>query len=190
MLHPRVLNSPVTLQAYSEKLIPTYLRIGIPSSLGLVQAPRSGVMKSLNGFGGFDVSRVRKDDQLDPNCIFQNFAPEIQILGETRYLSIGQEVFGEVQKTPKEGEFRVNTYHGGKLSYREPQADRQRHAAGVAEVLKKDLSVNFAGIDYIGTRISEINITCPTAYFYLYCRLPDSERRRFDEAFERVLLTD
>src|SRR5690606_5468989 len=99
MFHPTVLNSPLALQAYNEKLLPLYFHVGIPTSVGLEVAPRDGIIKPLNLFGGKGVEKIAKDTPMKGG-MFQNFLPDIT-QGEVRYLTVGEEVFGEVLKIPK-----------------------------------------------------------------------------------------
>jgi glutathione synthase len=186
MTHPRVLNSPVTLQAFTEKLLPVYLGLSIPTYLGAQTAPLDGVAKPLHMFGGDAVRKVQRGAGLS-NELFQPFVPEIAN-GESRYLLLGDQLFGEILKTPAANEFRSNSAFGAQITLVPVHAERERIARSIVPKLNV-IGVHIAAIDFIGERIVEINITCPTLYSFFYAHAASTERACMTAAFTKLVVS-
>jgi glutathione synthase len=184
MNHPRVLNSPVTLQAFTEKLLPVYLGLSIPTYLGAQTAPLDGVAKPLHMFGGDAVRKV-KSGELLTNELFQPFVPEIA-KGESRYLLLGDQLFGEILKTPAANEFRSNSAFGAQISLLPSQPVRESLARAIVPKLNA-IGIFIAAIDFIGERIVEINITCPTLFSFYFAHTNETERTRMKRAFATLV---
>lgn len=184
MTHPRVLNSAVTLQAFAEKMLPIYLGHSIPTSLGLKKAPTDGVAKPMNLFGGASVRKVKAGEALDQE-LFQPFVPEIA-QGESRYLLLGDQLFGEVLKTPASNEFRSNSAFGAKISLSAENPARRAIAQSLVERLNA-IGVHMAALDFIGDRLVEINITCPTLFSFYFANASESERKRMQQSLGQLI---
>ena len=64
-------------------------------------------------------------------------------------------------RIPQDGNFKGNLAAGGKGVVRDITKDQQYIALETGKYLMKK-GINFAGIDVIGDRLTEINITSPT----------------------------
>ena len=64
-------------------------------------------------------------------------------------------------RIPQDGNFKGNLAAGGKGVVRDITKDQQYIAEEIGKYLMKK-GINFAGIDVIGDRLTEINITSPT----------------------------
>jgi glutathione synthase len=90
----------------------------------------------------------------------QAFLPAV-IAGDKRILLVNGEPLGAVNRKPKAGEFRSNLAVGG-----EPEAteltDQERQICAELAPALREAGLFFVGIDVIGDRLSEINVTSPT----------------------------
>ncbi len=131
------------------------------------------VMKPLDGMGGSNIFRVRKDS---PNIsvvievltqhgktpiMAQRYVPEIKD-GDKRILMInGEPVPYALARIPKEGELRGNLAAGGTGQGRE-LTDRDRWICEQVGPTLKRKGLHFVGLDVIGDYLTEINVTSPT----------------------------
>ena len=131
------------------------------------------VFKPLDGMGGTNVFRVRRDD---PNLrvviesltdlgrrqiMAQKFIPEIAD-GDKRILLIdGEPIEYALARIPMAGESRGNLAAGG-TGVGRPLTARDRFIASRVGAELKRRGLLFAGIDVIGDYLTEINVTCPT----------------------------
>ncbi|MCK0154439.1 glutathione synthase [Alcanivorax sp. S6407] len=131
------------------------------------------VMKPLDGMGGSNIFRVRKDS---PNIsvvievltqhgktpiMAQRYVPEIKD-GDKRILMInGEPVPYALARIPKEGELRGNLAAGGTGQGRE-LTDRDRWICEQVGPTLKRKGLYFVGLDVIGDYLTEINVTSPT----------------------------
>jgi glutathione synthase len=184
-LHPKVVNSPVALQAYSEKLLPLQFDKGIPSSIGLKAAPAAGIIKPMNVFGGTGVMKVAQGDQIECGNMFQPFR-EVIAKGEKRYFILGDKVFGEILKVPAANDFRSNSMHGSTLSYVQPDKKLLQRTQHLVPKLNA-IGIRIAVVDYVGDEIIEINFTCPSLWNLLYKHLNENERKLFAETLKTII---
>ncbi|MEE3320722.1 MAG: glutathione synthase [Pseudomonadota bacterium] len=131
------------------------------------------VMKPLDGMGGSNIFRVRKDS---PNIsvvievltqhgktpiMAQRYVPEIKD-GDKRILMInGEPLPYALARIPKEGELRGNLAAGGTGQGRE-LTDRDRWICEQVGPTLKRKGLYFVGLDVIGDYLTEINVTSPT----------------------------
>ena len=177
-----VLNAPEALRSVNEKLsIVQFADLAPPLLVSARQDDLEAflaeyneiVIKPLDRMGGASVYRLR---QGDPNLVpiiesitchgtlpvmAQCFLPEI-VDGDRRLLLIDGELIPDVAvRFPKAGEFRANLACGGTLRV-EPANDRDREIAARLGRPLREAGVCFAGVDVVGGRLTEINITSPT----------------------------
>lgn len=177
-----VVNRPGSVRDSNEKLFATdFPQCCTPtlvsSQSGLlrdfVQEFGDTVMKPLDGMGGSNIFRVRKDS---PNIsvvievltqhgktpiMAQRFVPEITE-GDKRILMInGEPVPYALARIPKEGELRGNLAAGGTGQGRE-LSDRDRWICEQVGPTLKRKGLYFVGLDVIGDYLTEINVTSPT----------------------------
>ncbi|HEX5801407.1 MAG TPA: glutathione synthase, partial [Azospira sp.] len=178
----RVFNRPQALRDHSEKLVLAEFAEFAPQSLVTRDAARlvafieregDAILKPLDGMGGRGVFRVRRDDP-NRNVIIetlsdhgarsvmaQRFVPEIAD-GDKRILLIGGEVVPYcLARIPQAGDARGNLAAGGHGEVRPLTAADRRIAAALAPLMAAR-GLLFVGIDVIGDRLTEINVTSPT----------------------------
>ena len=130
------------------------------------------VLKPLHGNAGAAVFRIGADGRnLRPLAelfletwaepfIAQGFLPEVAS-GDKRIILVDGEVAGAINRIPPEGDIRSNLAVGGRAEAAElSERDLEICAAMGPELKRRGLL--FVGIDVIGGRLTEINVTSPT----------------------------
>jgi glutathione synthase len=180
----RVFNSPEALRTHPEKLAilefpqhiaPTLVTRSIKAVHAFHAEHRDIILKPLDGMGGAGIFRV-KNDGLNLGSIaetltrdgaqtimVQAFLPRISE-GDKRVLLIdGVPVPFALARIPQGGEVRGNLAAGGK-GVAQPLSDTDR---AIAEHLGPILAARgllLVGLDIIGDRLTEINVTSPTCF--------------------------
>ncbi|NNC23425.1 glutathione synthase [Salinisphaera sp. USBA-960] len=178
----RVVNQPAALRDVNEKMAitrfpelctPTLISRSAEQFKAFVAEQNDVIVKPLDGMGGSRIFRVHAGDPnlsvvievLTDNgqrfAMAQTFEPAIAS-GDKRILVIdGQPIDYALARVPAEGELRGNLAAGGRGVARElTTADRQ-----IAETVGPFLverGITFAGLDVIGDKLTEINVTSPT----------------------------
>lgn len=178
----QVINDPRAIRDASEKLFtawfpevcpPTLVTRAIPDLRRFLEEHRDVVVKPLDGMGGASVFRVELGDAnasvifetltaLERRyCMAQRYLPAIAE-GDKRVLMVdGEPVPYALARIPAAGELRGNLAAGGR-GVAQPLTDADRAiCARVAPELKARGLV-FVGLDVIGDRLTEINVTSPT----------------------------
>ena len=180
----RVFNRPQALRDYNEKLaiarFPAFIAPTLVSNdAGLIREflAEQGdiVVKPLNAMGGAGVFRLRP---ADPNLgailetvtryggetiMAQRYLPQIAE-GDKRVLVIdGEAVPFALARIPAEGETRGNLAAGG-TGVARPLTDRDREIALALGPTLKEAGILLAGLDVIGDRLTEVNVTSPTCF--------------------------
>jgi glutathione synthase len=177
----RVLNRPASLLLWNEKLgslgfghlmAPTLVSSDVEELAAFAGGHGEVVLKPLGGRAGQGVVRtavsapglrallelVTNQGQLP--VMAQAFLPEV-VAGDKRILLVNGEPLGAVNRRPLPGEFRSNLAVGG-----EPEAtaltDAERRICAELAPALREAGLFFVGIDVIGDRLSEINVTSPT----------------------------
>jgi glutathione synthase len=130
------------------------------------------VLKPLSGAGGDGVFLL-KDDDLNVNAIIetvthvgrrvamvQRFLPEV-VKGDKRILLLDGEPLGAILRVPRKDDVRSNIHVGGTVEASELDDDDRRIIAALAPKLRAD-GLFFVGLDVIGGRLTEVNVTSPT----------------------------
>jgi glutathione synthase len=133
------------------------------------------IFKPLDGMGGTGIFRARAGD---PNLnviietltangtrsiMAQRYLPEI-VDGDKRILLIGGEVVPYcIARIPQGGDTRGNMAAGGKPVVRELSPSDHRIAETMAARLWKE-GLFLVGLDVIGDKVTEINVTSPTGF--------------------------
>jgi glutathione synthase len=115
--------------------------------------------------------------------MIQPYDPEVESTGDRRGFFFNGSYYGSVGRMPKSGGFIANFAQGGSAAD-QPLSDREKSLIAKMEAWLKKTGIVFAGSDFIGGRLSEVNITCPTgfaAYEDLYGE--DPAKTMFDKAF-------
>ena len=180
----RVFNSPQALRDHPEKLAimewpqfigPTLVTRDAQAIRAFHAEHRDVILKPLDGMGGMGIFRV-KDDALNLGSIIetlnqngatsvmvQKFLPEIAA-GDKRVLIIGGEPVPYcLARIPQGGEVRGNLAAGGK-GVAQPLTDADRATATAIGKVLAPRGLLLIGLDIIGTRVTEINVTSPTCF--------------------------
>ncbi|MGE0350900.1 glutathione synthase [Hydrogenophaga sp.] len=180
----RVFNSPRALRDHPEKLALMEFAQFAPPTLVTRQAAavrafhaehRDIILKPLDGMGGMGIFRVGPDgmnlgsiiETLNQggatSVMVQRYLPEI-VQGDKRLLLIGGQVAPFVlARIPQGSEVRGNLAAGGK-GVAQPLSDVDR---AVAEAIAPTLAARgllLVGLDMIGDKVTEINVTSPTCF--------------------------
>jgi len=130
------------------------------------------IVKPLDGRGGEGIFHVRSDDRnlfsiLEQSTRFgalrvmaQAYLPAVRT-GDKRILLVDGAPIGALLRVPSDGETRANLHVGGKAVATRLDDDDHRILARIAPWLARD-GLFFVGIDVIGGRLTEINVTSPT----------------------------
>ena len=176
-----VVNDPVAVRNAPEKLLVMDFSDLMPPTLitrdrDEIEAFRaqheSVVMKPLYGHGGAAVFRVmRKDGNFgslfdmfsvtfrEP-WVVQEFLPAVE-KGDKRIILVEGRALGAVNRVPAPDDIRSNMVRGGRAEMSPLTAAEQAICDRIGPELKRRGLV-FVGIDVIGDRITEINVTSPT----------------------------
>jgi glutathione synthase len=180
----RVFNSPRALRDHPEKLALMEFAQFAPPTLVTRQSEairafhaeqKDIILKPLDGMGGMGIFRVGADgmnlgsiiETLNQggatSVMVQRYLPEI-VLGDKRLLLIGGKVAPFVlARIPQGSEVRGNLAAGGK-GVAQPLSDTDR---AIAEAIAPTLAARgllLVGLDMIGDKVTEINVTSPTCF--------------------------
>lgn len=130
------------------------------------------VLKPLSGAGGDGVFLLR-DDDLNVNAIIetvtqlgrrmamvQEFLPDV-VRGDKRVLLLDGEPLGGLLRVPRKDDVRSNIHVGGSVAKAPLDEHDLRIIAAVRDKLRED-GLYFVGLDVIGGRLTEVNVTSPT----------------------------
>lgn len=191
-----ILNKPQSVRDFNEKMAILRFPEFIPPTLvtrnplllqDFIDTHQDVILKPLDGMGGASIFRVRADD---PNrnvivetlngivahtVMAQRFIPEIRE-GDKRVLIIDGEVVPyALARIPKSGETRGNLAAGGR-GVAMPLTTMEKQIAEKIAPLMKALGLFIVGLDMIGGRLTEINVTSPTCFVEIH------EQTDFDPA--------
>ena len=131
-----------------------------------------GVIKPLDGAGGSGVMMILPNDKNARAIIqtvtgegsrlamVQEFLPAVE-KGDKRVLLLDGEILGAINRIPRGDDFRSNIHVGGSV---EPYVVTKEERAMIADItprLKQD-GLIFVGLDVIGGKLTEVNVTSPT----------------------------
>ena len=178
----KVFNNPNSIKQFNEKIFALYFEEFIPNTFissniskikDFMTNNTSTIVKPFDGMGGSSIYKLDDANQdslkilekLTSNektlIIAQEFLDEIYE-GDVRVLIINGKPFQKtLARIPQDGNFKGNLAAGGKGLVRDITKDQQYIAEEIGKYLMKK-GINFAGIDVIGDRLTEINITSPT----------------------------
>jgi glutathione synthase len=176
-----VVNDPEWVRSCPEKILPLDYPELMPETLitrdkGAVDAFRAEykdiILKPLFGNGGAGVFRVKPDDSNYSSIlemffessrepiIAQAFLKDV-VKGDKRIIIIDGIAVGAINRVPQKGETRSNMHVGGKAVPTELTEDDMRICDAIGPMLKARGQI-LVGIDVIGDKMTEINITSPT----------------------------
>ena len=182
-----VVNSPQALRDFNEKLIILPFLDFIPETLitsneskirsFLKEHPEGFILKSLASYQGRSVAWITKDDKNSKKILkdytknfstpvmIQEYLPEVTT-GDKRILVLGGKIIGAVLREPKDNNFLANLGQGG-IARKTNITERENEMVkGISNFLVSN-GLHFIGLDVIGNKITEINITCPTGVVHI-----------------------
>ncbi len=177
-----VVNDPRGLRDANEKLYQLHFPEVIPRTLVASREDEvrafvrelggTAIIKPLDGAGGRGVMVL---DEADKNlrsiietltddgrrlAMVQQFLPAVRE-GDKRVLLLDGEPLGAILRVPRADDARSNIHVGGSVVPAEVDANDRRIIEAVAPRLKRD-GLWFVGLDVIGGRLTEVNVTSPT----------------------------
>lgn len=177
-----IVNDPRGLREANEKLytlnfpewMPRTIVTSDPAAIHAFVAEVGGkaVIKPLDGAGGYGVLAVRSDDSNARGIVdvltregrqlamVQQFIPEVAE-GDKRVLMLDGKLLGAILRVPTGGDMRANIHVGGNVVPTELNDDEMKVVEAVGPRLSQDGLV-FVGLDLIGGKLTEINVTSPT----------------------------
>lgn len=182
-IHPAtlVVNDPAEVRDAPEKLLvmdypelmPETIITRDPDEIRAFRAEFGDiVLKPLYGAGGQGVYHVKPDDDnfsaflelfltqsRDP-FIAQRYLPAVRA-GDKRIILVDGKFAGLVNRVPAEGDLRSNMVRGGAAANTEVSKRDLEICEAIGPELR-DRGLIFVGIDVIGDKLTEINVTSPT----------------------------
>ena len=179
--HTLVVNDPKWVRACPEKILPLDFPELMPETLITRDRPsidkfrskhKDIILKPLYGNGGAGVFLVKEGDSnysaliemfmensREP-LIAQAFLKDVE-KGDKRIIIIDGEPVGAINRIPQKGEMRSNMHVGGLATSTDLTASDLYICEAIGPMLK-DRGQILVGIDVIGDKMTEINITSPT----------------------------
>jgi glutathione synthase len=169
----RELNEKLSIARFSDLTPKTFVSRD-PEELREILSTLGGrmIIKPVYGYGGREILLARADD---PNLgslleiatadgsrwtVAQEYLPQATA-GDKRILLVEGGPIGAVLRVPKAGELR-NNFHTGGQPARTTLTDDERAICSRVGPLMRELGQFFVGIDVIGGKLTEINVTSPT----------------------------
>ena len=201
----KVFNHPSAIRNHSEKVaILEFPELTAPTIIASDKASfkqfhaehHDIILKPLDGMGGSGVFRVTADgmnlgsvvEVLTENgsrpIMAQRFLPEIA-QGDKRILIIGGQVVPHaLARIPQDGEVRGNMAAGGKAVVIE-MSESDWHIANTLAPILWERGILLAGIDVIGSCLTEINVTSPTGFQEIFNQTGFDVAGMFVQALEQ-----
>lgn len=203
-----VVNKPRSLRDCNEKLYTAWFSSLTPDTLvtrskaqlrDFWQQHGDIIIKPLDGMGGASVFRIKPDEsnfsvivetltcQGQAYCMAQNYLPEIK-QGDKRVLVVdGKAVPYCLARIPQRGETRGNLAAGGR-GVAQPLSESDWQIAQFIGPQLKERGLLFVGLDIIGDKLTEINVTSPTCLREIEAAFPISISSMLMEAIEQRIL--
>ncbi len=203
----RVINTPQSLRDHPEKLAvmefpqfvtPTLVTRDAEDIRRFHAEHREIILKPLDGMGGMGIFRVGPDglnlgsitETLNAHgertVMVQRFIPEI-VAGDKRVLIIdGEPVPYVLARIPQGSEIRGNLAAGGK-GVAQPLNERDRDIAREIGRVLSPRGLLLIGLDIIGDRVTEINVTSPTCFQEIEQQTGFNVAKVFVDALEQRL---
>lgn len=182
-VHPKtlVVNDPAWVRNSPEKIFVTEFADLMPKTLisrdpATINAFRAEVgdmiLKPLYGNGGAGVFHIKPGDRNMASLlemfaqmyrepfIAQEYLSDVRA-GDKRILLIDGEPVGAINRVPAENDSRSNMHVGGRAEHSELTTREQEICARIGPALR-DRGFILVGIDIIGDKMTEINVTSPT----------------------------
>ena len=177
-----IMNDPRGLRDANEKLYALHFSNYMPRTLVTSSPDRihayvrsiggKGVIKPLHGAGGAGVLMLEGSDKNARSIVdmltqegktlamVQEFLPAV-VKGDKRVLLLDGEVLGAINRVPRADDIRSNIHVGGSVEACEVTKEERELIAAIAPRLRAD-GLIFVGLDLIGGKLTEVNVTSPT----------------------------
>jgi glutathione synthase len=176
-----VINDPRGLRDANEKLYTLHFARHMPRTMvtsdrerihAFVAAVGTGVVKPLDGAGGSGVMVVAPGDRNARSIVdyitregtrhamVQEYLPAVRA-GDKRVLLLEGQVLGAINRIARDDDVRSNIHAGGRVEPCEVTPGEQAVIADMTSRLAADGLV-FVGLDFIGGKLTEVNVTSPT----------------------------
>jgi glutathione synthase len=177
-----VLNDPSGLRNANEKLFAFHFAEFMPRSLVtarpqeivdfVAEVGGQAVLKPIDGAGGSGVVVLRSDDRNTRSladvwtaegkqlALVQEYEPAVRT-GDKRVLMLDGRVLGAILRVPRADDVRANIHAGGKVQPTELTPKERALTAALGPRLSAE-GLYFVGLDLIGERLIEVNVTSPT----------------------------
>ncbi|GAB2923291.1 glutathione synthase [Rheinheimera gaetbuli] len=202
-----IVNKPQSLRDANEKLYTSWFSQHTPKTLvsrdakrlkAFYQAEQDVILKPLDGMGGASIFRLKPGDANvsviietltehgSRYAMAQRFIPQISD-GDKRVLVVnGKPVPYCLARIPASGETRGNLAAGGRGEARPLSESDLAIANAVAPTLKAK-GLIFVGLDVIGDKLTEINVTSPTCIREIEAAFPISITGLLFDEIEQLL---
>lgn len=202
-----IVNKPQSLRDANEKLYTSWFPQCTPTTLvsrdqtklrQFHQQHKDVILKPLDGMGGASIFRLKEKDANvgviletltehgERYAMAQTFIPEISE-GDKRILVINGEVIDYcLARIPAKGETRGNLAAGGRGEAR-PISESDRWIAEEVGPTLKEKGLIFVGLDVIGDKLTEINVTSPTCVVEIESAFGISITGKLFDAIESII---
>jgi glutathione synthase len=199
-----IVNKPQSLRDCNEKLFTAWFAEITPRTLvtrnndkirEFHKKEKDIIIKPLDGMGGASIFRIKENDANvgviletltnhgNQYAMVQEFMPEIKD-GDKRILIVNGEPMPYcLARIPAQGETRGNLAAGGRGEARPLSATDKLIAETIAPELKKR-GLYFVGLDVIGDKVTEINVTSPTCIREIEAAYPINISGKLMDAIE------
>jgi len=199
-----IINKPQSLRDCNEKLFTAWFADLTPKTLvtrnaqqirNFHQKLKDIIIKPLDGMGGASIFRIKADDanvgviietltnHEQQYAMVQEYMPEI-VDGDKRILIVNGEPMPYcLARIPAKGETRGNLAAGGRGVARPLSPSDKLIAETIAPELKKR-GLFFVGLDIIGDKVTEINVTSPTCIREIEAAYPINISGKLMDAIE------
>ena len=177
-----IMNDPRGLRDANEKLYALNFHEHMPKTLVASDRDRifefvrevggQAVIKPLDGAGGSGVMMLREGDHNNRSIVdvltgegarlamVQEYLPAVR-QGDKRVILLDGEPLGAINRVPRADDIRSNIHVGGSVLPTELTERERAIVTDIAPRLRAD-GLIFVGLDMIGERLTEVNVTSPT----------------------------
>jgi glutathione synthase len=177
-----VVNDPTAIRNANEKLYAFHFSEFMPRTLVASEPARilsfvgsvggRGVIKPLDGAGGSGVLALSLDDQNARSIVdimtkegqemvmVQEYQPLVRV-GDKRVLLLDGKLLGAILRVPRQDDLRANIHAGGRVQPTTLTPGEEQLVASVGPRLAA-VGLYFVGLDLIGEKLIEVNVTSPT----------------------------
>lgn len=171
-----VVNNPRALRDLNEKLIalpfiqhmpPTLVSSDIDIIDEFLSRYNGGIIKALDSFQGISVVKIDHGDHERINTFTSNGTQPVMVQqfmdevyeGDKRVILLGDKLLGAVVRKPTSG-YHANFANSEALCL--GITEKEQEVVDTVGPWLLSQGVHFSGLDFIGEKLTEINITCPT----------------------------